>query len=219
MTNIPLPPTQQYVLVGQDGTHHNVDIATLRRWAVEKRITPAHQIYSYASAEWTVAGRLPELSDVLGGQTVQVKQEGLFLQGMNLGCALIIGAIVLVVILIVIGGIVASSVPSRTSLPAAAQAVTPVPSRYGIPDGYISASSNIWTGVKLYERSGSDLTYFAEVVGGSEHHSDGSGSAIRAVKVRYSDGSEEWKRRDLIQSLFIKADDPALRRMEWRPLE
>lgn len=85
-------------------------------------------------------------------------------------------------------------------------------------DGYIPASSNIWSGVKLY--FGDKRAYVFEVVGGDENHRTSSGT-IRGVKVRYPNGSEEWKDRSYItggNKYFVKADDPALTAQRWQIL-
>lgn len=58
------PPRQSYVVIGEKGGKHEVDIKTLRMWALEGLITPGNQVYSSLTESWAVAGELPELSDV-----------------------------------------------------------------------------------------------------------------------------------------------------------
>jgi hypothetical protein len=81
--------------------------------------------------------------------------------------------------------------------------------------GYISASTNLWTGVKLYQKSGVVMKFFATVIGGTENLSIGDGKTVRAVKIRYPNGSIEWKTRDLVGSMMIRPDDAALRQQKW----
>ena len=80
--------------------------------------------------------------------------------------------------------------------------------------GWLSLSSHIYAGVKVYY--GDAKTYGFEVLGGSESCS--SLESGRGIKVRYDDGTVEWKdRRALITSgnYFVKASDPALDKEEW----
>ncbi len=73
MTVVPPPPPpappRRYVVVGHDGQQYDVDLVQLRAWASERRITPAHQVFSHASDKWLLAGELPELQDVLASST------------------------------------------------------------------------------------------------------------------------------------------------------
>ena len=86
-------------------------------------------------------------------------------------------------------------------------------------DGYIPASSNLWSGVKLY--NGDARSYAFEVLGGNENYQTASGASIRGVKVRYPSGSEEWKDRSYItgsDDYWVKSDDPALKAQKWQTL-
>lgn len=80
---------------------------------------------------------------------------------------------------------------------------------------YISAGGNLWTGVKLYY--GPKMMYVGEVLGGNERYVDPSGQQMRGIKIRYPDGSSEWKNRSAVNlgPWYVKADDPALVRQEW----
>lgn len=78
-------------------------------------------------------------------------------------------------------------------------------------DGYISANGNIWTGVKLYY--GENKAYAFEVLGGND-----TVLGDAEVRVRYPDGTEEWKSRDSIAQsgiYWVRADDPALKAQAW----
>jgi len=76
---------------------------------------------------------------------------------------------------------------------------------------YVSANGNIWTGVKLYY--GENKAYAFEVLGGNDTVLGGA-----EVRVRYPDGTEEWKSRDSIAQsgiYWVRADDPALKAQAW----
>ena len=86
-------------------------------------------------------------------------------------------------------------------------------------EDWVSASSNLWSGVKLH--FGPNKAYAFEVLGGNENYAGPSGP-IRGVKVRYPDGSEEWKNRSYIvgsDDYWIKSDDPALAAQQWQVLQ
>jgi len=88
-------------------------------------------------------------------------------------------------------------------------------------DVWCEAPGNLWRGVKLYY--GPTKFYVGEVLGGNDRYvSPLTGRHMRGVKIRYPDGSEEWKDRSAMirdGRWFIKCDDPALARMEWRIYE
>jgi hypothetical protein len=80
--------------------------------------------------------------------------------------------------------------------------------------GWLSLSSHIYAGVRVYY--GDSKTYGFEVLGGSEDCA--SLESGRGIKVRYEDGTVEWKdRRALITSdiYYVKASDPALDEEDW----
>jgi hypothetical protein len=83
-------------------------------------------------------------------------------------------------------------------------------------NGYESASGRLWTGVKLYY--GPAKMYVGEVLGGTSRYPDLDGGTMRAIKVRMCGGSEEWKNREAViaGSWYVRSDDPALARQEWR---
>lgn len=84
----------------------------------------------------------------------------------------------------------------------------------GSDSGWLRLSSHIWTGVKVYY--GDAKTYGFEVLGGSESCS--SLESGRGIKVRYDDGTVEWKDRQALitsDNYFVKASDPALDKEEW----
>ena len=87
-------------------------------------------------------------------------------------------------------------------------------------DGYISASSHLYSGVKLYY--GPSRNYVFDVIGGNDNHKGPTGSTMRGLKVRYPNGNEEWKDRDYIingDKYWVKADDPALKSQQWQVLQ
>jgi hypothetical protein len=87
-------------------------------------------------------------------------------------------------------------------------------------DGYLPASSHLWTGAKIY--FGEQRTYIFEVLGGNENYVSPSGDKIRGLKVRYPNGNEEWKDRNALISgnqYWVKADDPALKEERWEEFD
>jgi hypothetical protein len=85
---------------------------------------------------------------------------------------------------------------------------------------WVGCSMHLWTGVKLYYGEGDNKAFFGEVLGGNESYTSPiTGERFRGVKITTKKGKAEWKDRDaLITSswCFIRKDDPALERMEWR---
>lgn len=67
-----------------------------------------------------------------------------------------------------------------------------------------SASGRIWSNVVLYKDAGCS-SELATVIGGK----DGK------VKLRYPDGSEEWKERGVASSQYVKSADPAIAAKQW----
>jgi hypothetical protein len=81
---------------------------------------------------------------------------------------------------------------------------------------YSSPLAKVWTGVKVYYGSGSEKTYAFEVLGGSSDCP--SMPSGKGVKVKYSNGTEEWKDSDAIVlsgTFYVLSDDPAIKKMEW----
>ena len=93
------------------------------------------------------------------------------------------------------------------------------PNKGSVDGEYVHASSNIWSGVKLYYGTGEDKHYGFEVLGGNDNYTDPiTGQNFRGLKVRYPDGYEEWKDRNYIingELYWVKADDPALKSQRW----
>jgi len=81
-----------------------------------------------------------------------------------------------------------------------------------------AASGNIWSGVKLY--FGPHKRYVGEVVGGTDRESLTSGELTRGVVVKMAGETLEWKNRDAIVlgAWYIRRDDPALNRQQWRTI-
>jgi hypothetical protein len=83
-------------------------------------------------------------------------------------------------------------------------------------NGWIKASTNIWTGVKIYY--GPHKIYIGEVLGGNEKYVDPvSGRQFRGLKLIMYDGSVEWRDRNAIEmgKYYLKENDPALKEMIW----
>jgi hypothetical protein len=100
--------------------------------------------------------------------------------------------------------------PSISSIPAA--------SRGG--SGWRPALAHLWTGVKLCDSNSHEFVF--EVLGGSEKYLAPDGRRIRGLKVRYPDGTIEWKDRDWIVDsgqFVVRANDPALARQSWQEYE
>lgn len=89
--------------------------------------------------------------------------------------------------------------------------------------GWQRPDGAIWAGVKLYTGSGAEKAYVGEVLGGNDRHLDPlTGRTFRGVKIRYPNGTEEWKDRDSIlqaDSWRVRADDPAIKESRWQVLE
>lgn len=86
-----------------------------------------------------------------------------------------------------------------------------------LDQGYIKAYGNIWVGVELY--FGPNKSYVGQVLGGNDHYIDPTtGRTIRGIKIRYNNGSEEWKNRDAIINgyWYVKENDPAISAQRWR---
>jgi hypothetical protein len=60
MPAAPLPP-RMYVVIGKDGHQYPVTFEKLCELIIDRRVTPAHMVYSYSSNQWLHAGKLPEL--------------------------------------------------------------------------------------------------------------------------------------------------------------
>jgi len=73
-----------------------------------------------------------------------------------------------------------------------------------VTSGCVSASGRIWSDVQLYLDSTCN-TPQAVVIGGKDDR----------VKVRFPSGSEEWKTREVVRSLYVKAEDPAIKAQQW----
>lgn len=83
-------------------------------------------------------------------------------------------------------------------------------------NGWIKASTNIWTGVKIYY--GPHKTYIGEVLGGNEKYVDPvTGRQFRGLKLIMYNGSIEWRERKDIEigKYYVKDNDPALKKMDW----
>lgn len=106
---------------------------------------------------------------------------------------------------------------------------TPLPTEQVVPSATITASltptgpgylpllGRIWTGVKVYYGLLPEKAYGFEILGGSEHCS--SMPSGRGVKVKYSNGKEEWKDRLYLVSsgiYFVEENDPALSNLSWQ---
>jgi hypothetical protein len=127
---------------------------------------------------------------------------GIRVASKSMGCGTLIGVIFLLTIVIF------SYVPRRQQ-----------PDR-PTDDGYLRASSHLWSGVKLYY--GPNKYYVFEVVGGNDNYRSSSGKTIRGLKVRFPNGNEEWKDRNYIikgENYWVKESDPALREERWHVLE
>ena len=116
--------------------------------------------------------------------------------------------------------------PISTSKPAATQTIAqtstktsiPRPTNTSTPVGpkYVSMLGKVWSGVKVYYGTGSTKTYGFEIVGGAERCP--SMPSGRGIKVRYKDGTVEWKDRNHIISsglYYVLEDDPAIKAMDW----
>ncbi len=79
------------------------------------------------------------------------------------------------------------------------------------------ACGNIWVGVKLYY--GSSKMYVGDVICGSNNAVNPiTGETFRGVKVKMPSGSIELKDRNdiAVGKWYVKKNDPAIARMEWR---
>ncbi len=89
------------------------------------------------------------------------------------------------------------------------------PSPTPLPN-FVPILGKIWTGVQVYYGKGASKAYGFEIRGGSEHCP--SLPSGRGLRVRYPNGTEEWKDRDYIVGsglFFVVAGDPAIDKMEW----
>lgn len=97
-----------------------------------------------------------------------------------------------------------------------------------VPDSsnMLPAATNIWSGVRVYDfknaRTGGQksLIHVFDVLGGNDNYVR-DGEQIRGMKIRWSDGSEEWWNRDTWANqggfdYFVRADDPAIAKKEWK---
>ncbi len=81
---------------------------------------------------------------------------------------------------------------------------------------YLPLLGKIWAGVKVYYGSSAQKAYGFEILGGSENCS--AMPSGRGLKVRYQDGTIEWKdRNNILMSdiYFVRADDPAIKALDW----
>ena len=86
---------------------------------------------------------------------------------------------------------------------------------------WVPAGTHIWTGVKLYYGIGENKMLVGEVMGGNRHYTSPiTGEIFSGLKIRMKSGSVEWKSRDVVADLdgywFVRADDPAVERWDWR---
>jgi hypothetical protein len=83
-------------------------------------------------------------------------------------------------------------------------------------NSFLRASSNLWTGVKLYY--GPNKEYVFDVVGGNDNYKSNSGEEMRGLLVKYPSGNMEWKDRNYIikgDKYWVKNNDPALKEEKW----
>jgi hypothetical protein len=78
-------------------------------------------------------------------------------------------------------------------------------------------SAHMMTGVKVY--TGDNKVLGFEILGGNSNCKLMEGSG---VKVRYPNGTEEWKSRSALRNkdiYFVRDDDPALQKNEWYEIQ
>lgn len=129
-------------------------------------------------------------------------------------------AYVSLTVIFLIAAVVAAPSKESAQPPQVTASVAPAPASTqpaaGEPDdGWRRASGRIWSGVKLYY--GPNKMPVGEVMGGNDDYVSPTGLRFRGVKVKMASGSAEWKDREAIVSgqWFVRADDPAIDRMEW----
>lgn len=88
----------------------------------------------------------------------------------------------------------------------------PTSSNDGVSDGYISASGNIWIGIAIYFKAGSNYTYVGKVTDIDNRYYDPIlGKTFDGVEIEYPSGNREWKERRAIRAWgYVKKNDPAM---------
>lgn len=205
--------TARYLVRGPDGKDYTGDLAALRQWAGEGRISAATHVYLRAADEWVAAGRIagmdgafitpfsPDPTTV--GPGTSSRQAAL----------IVVGVVSLAVVFVTL-------LPKNTSSPSSSSRRETSSAASAGSSEWLPAASHLWTGVVLYDSRSKQPVF--EVLGGSENYLAPNGERIRGLKVRYPSGSVEWKDRTWVIGsgrFVVRATDPALQRMEWRTFE
>lgn len=78
------------------------------------------------------------------------------------------------------------------------------------------AGDDLWAGVRLYTAPANNA-YAGEVLGGNRrYYAAVLGTTIDGIRIQFASGSIEWKMRSTAATYYVRNDDPAIRRRDWR---
>jgi hypothetical protein len=195
------------------------NIETVREWVETDRVPRTAFVCDPITRNWRPVSDMPELSQAIAfasdtqvPSTSQPSQTAKPSSGCSTGCV-VGGSLLALVLLVGLCFGVVSNEKSADSSGSSARALSP-------SSEWRPALAHLWTGVKLYDSQSKQVVF--EVLGGNEKYLAPDGRRIRGLKVKYPDGTVEWKDRDWIVDsgeFLVRADDPALQRKAWEIYE